>query len=427
MGKDRYYLGSEEIILDSDQSGKLVQRLREYLSLRNVALLIGNGASVPLKAPNIGNVRSIVNELEVEPYALKDSSDQTDALSMLDVLLPDGKLLGVEPFLGTLYQLRALIQTLPHNTLSVNDVKIEAKSIQALERLIKKWLFLRCEPVGVTDGQNDLTSHKELLRRFLLRPVSLPRLKVFTTNYDLAIERALDEIGVWYFDGFVGTVSRALRSESYHYDLYFPGETTEGKVSRVDRVVQLYKLHGSLNWRRRTDGNGIDIIMDNKRPENDNYGEVMIYPSPLKVAEMHGYPYSEMLRQFAFHIHQPQSVLFTVGYSFRDDHINRIIYQALSIPSFVLIIVLPEILVPADPTSPNPEHEVWRLINQVATKESKRILVITGGEFDKGKFVRGAGTLEDFAKKWMPDIKELDIQAKVNEEVNKALKFDKSN
>ena len=50
-------------------------------------------------------------------------------------------------------------------------------------------------------------------------------------------------------------------------------------------------------------------------------------------------PYSELFRHFAFCISQPQSVLFTVGYSFSDEHFNDIIYQALSNPSFTLIIV----------------------------------------------------------------------------------------
>ena len=50
-------------------------------------------------------------------------------------------------------------------------------------------------------------------------------------------------------------------------------------------------------------------------------------------------PYSELFRHFAYCTSQPQSVLFTVGYSFCDEHFNDIIYQALSNPSFTLIIV----------------------------------------------------------------------------------------
>ena len=46
-----------------------------------------------------------------------------------------------------------------------------------------------------------------------------------------------------------------------------------------------------------------------------------------------------MFRHFSYAISQPQSVLFTIGYSFCDEHFNDIIYQALTNPSFTLIIV----------------------------------------------------------------------------------------
>lgn len=68
--EDRYYLGSENFFLTADgESERLVQRLRQYLDLRNVSLLIGNGASIPLGAPTIGNTRALLGELRGD-YAL---------------------------------------------------------------------------------------------------------------------------------------------------------------------------------------------------------------------------------------------------------------------------------------------------------------------------------------------------------------------
>ena len=64
----------------------------------------------------------------------------------------------------------------------------------------------------------------------------------------------------------------------------------------------------------------------------------MIYPCVSKKSFALDLPYSELFRHFAQAITQPQSVLFCLGYSFYDEHINDIIYQALSIPSFTLII-----------------------------------------------------------------------------------------
>jgi hypothetical protein len=169
-------------------------------------------------------------------------------------------------------------------------------------------------------------------------------------------------------------------------------------------VLHLYKLHGSINWRRRSTA-ASDVIISQTDPTETEYGDVMIYPSPLKVTEMNGYPYSEMLRHFSSHIHQPQSVLITIGYSFQDSHINRLIYQALSVPSFVLIIVTPQV-----------SDEMLRL----KELNSKRIIIVTGSERDaSGNYVGGAGTMQDFSTIWLPDITELNVEASAREEVRK--------
>ena len=419
---DRYYLGKEETLLDNNEAKeKLVHRLRQYLDLRNVSLLIGNGASIRFGAPRIGDIAALKDEFQKAEFQLENKQSQKGAMAFLDVILKGTSgSVGIEPILGLLSHLQSDIEVLGNKTsLVINGASVSKEEVQSLERLLKKWLYLRCRDLSTKADDDSLKYHRELFRRFLLRSTSLPRLKTFTTNYDLLVEGALDSLGVAYFDGFLGTTRRSLRTESYHYDLYFPGETTEGRVSRVDRVLQMYKLHGSINWRRAKLKKHLDIIIEYQKPEDSEYGDVMVYPSPLKNTEMHGYPYSEMFRHFSTQIHQPQSVLFALGYAFNDEHINRIIYQALSIPSFELVIILPNVGKPKDGEAQDKGSEVWRLINDVA---SKRILIITGGEIVDGKgYAKGFGTLQGFSIDLMPDIKEMAIEEKVKEETEKAL------
>lgn len=417
MSKDEYYVADAPFALETDEEKtKLITRLRQYLELRNITILIGNGCSIPLGSPVIHDASKIKPELDQEPFRLSDDQAHAQARALLDCFVPAGKVLGVEPLLTLLSNIRATAE-ISGLQQTIGTTAIASEDAAALETLLKKWLYRRCKALNdVPDEQ--LRHHEELMRRILLRPTTLPRCKVFTTNYDLLLERALDNLGVLYFDGFLGTLDRTLRTESYHYDLYYPGETTEGRVSRVDRVLHLYKMHGSINWRRRSTAS-LDVSIRHTVPEDSEYGDVMIYPSPLKLAEMNGYPYSEMFRHFSSHINQPQSVLFSIGYSFQDAHINRLIYQALSIPSFVLIIVVPGISAPTDGENPSPAQEVWRLINTV---KSKRILVITGGQKDaSGQYVSGAGTLQDFSSLWMPDIRELTVEANARDEARSAL------
>jgi hypothetical protein len=412
--QDAYYLGGALTPLDTEENkAKFVQRLRQYLELRNLNILVGNGCSLPLGAPKIGNVATLLPELDASPYKLTDADCQELARELLNHLIPAKRAIGVEPLLTVLANVQANEQLLG-KTVMLGGVEVPVKNAQCLERLLKKWLFHKCRSLSCVSDL-DLRFHEEFLRRILLRSTTLPRAKVFTVNYDLLLERALDNLGVLYFDGFLGTINRTLRTESYHYDLYYPGETTEGRVSRVDRVLHLYKLHGSINWRRRSTAAN-DVIISASEPTETEYGDVMIYPSPLKVTEMNGYPYSEMFRHFSSHIHQPQSALLTIGYSFQDSHINRLIYQALSIPSFVLIIVTPNVIVPESGKSPDIQHEMWRL----KELNSKRILIVTGCEKDdSGQYIHGAGTMQDFSSLWLPDITELNVEASAREEVSK--------
>jgi hypothetical protein len=416
MSDNEYYLGSDRIRLEGpEEKARLIQRLRQYLELRNLTVLIGNGGSIPLGAPLIADTAGLLPELEAAPHRLTDDQRQARARALLQRLLPPDRPLGVEPLLTVLANVQANEEILGKPT-GFEGSAVMTADARLLEQLLKKWLFLKCKALSAV-ADSELRFHEELLRRILLRSTTLPRAKVFTTNYDLLVERALDNLGVLYFDGFLGTINRTLRTESYHYDLYYPGETTEGRVSRVDRVLHLYKLHGSINWRRRS-GATDDVIISHTTPEDHEYGDVMIYPSPLKATEMNGYPYAEMFRHFSAHIHQPQSVLLCIGYKFQDSHINRLIYQALSIPSFVLIIVTPQVAVPAEGTTAGPLHEIWRLTQM----NSKRILVVTGGEKDQnGLYVRGAGTLQDFSTVWLPDITELAVEANARQEARNAL------
>jgi hypothetical protein len=113
-----------------------------------------------------------------------------------------------------------------------------------------------------------------------------------------------------------------------------------------------------------------------------------------------------MFRHFSTHIHQPQSALFVVGYAFQDSHVNRLIYQALTIPSFVLIVVTPD--------ASNAE------IARLNDLKSKRVIILTGAEKDAtGAYVKGTGTMQDFSTIWLPDITELNVESSAREEVKK--------
>jgi len=66
---------------------------------------------------------------------------------------------------------------------------------------------------------------------------------------------------------------------------------------------------------------------------------LMIYPNAAKDRETAAYPYVELFRDFAAATCRPNHTLIAFGYSFGDDHINRVIEDMLTIPSTHLVVI----------------------------------------------------------------------------------------
>ena len=243
----------------------------------------------------------------------------------------------------------------------------------------------------VKGKEDSITDHRRLIKKVLTRPLNLRRANLFTLNYDTLIEKAADAEGAVLVDGFVGTLRRILRPESYDLDFYFPAQTTEGRVHRFDRALHLYKRHGSITWHRCAadweNPYGLYATFYNQEaPEDD----VQIYPSPLKYGQALGLPYSELFRRFGSAIVQPQSVLFVIGYGFGDEHVNAIIRQALAIPSFTLVVV--------DPAPGS------TFVTHLKELGDERVWLVGGWQL---------GTFEHFVGKLLPDLREEEITDKV--------------
>lgn len=149
--------------------------------------------------------------------------------------------------------------------------------------------------------------------------------EIFTSNYDLLIERALEQKQLPYFDGFVGTIDSFLIPECI--------EAENNKINEGLYVpyswTRLWKIHGSINWFLAADGDKKTRIIRSSNRGLMAGDELMIYPSKQKYDESRRLPFivfQDRLRKFL----SSGEVLFVVnGYSFSDDHINEIIFESL--------------------------------------------------------------------------------------------------
>lgn len=301
-------------------------------------------------------------------------------------------------------RVRKLINSLKSSLFKICDVHERTTSERDLKRIREK-------EFEEAFASNKYLFHEKFLKSLMQRPLNLQRANIFTSNYDLAFEYAFDNLGIKYIDGFSGFHHRYFKPETFNYDIFYPGSTTSGKVQRIEKVLRYFKLHGSISWisdGKRTPSNiygieemSIELI---KRKAEDGgefgYGNLMIYPTAVKKSYTLDLPYSELFRHFAYCTSQPQSVLFTIGYSFCDEHFNDIIYQALSSPSFTLIIV--------DFNGSEKSNEIKRLRDL----DDPRIIILEGDYF--GDFLTLADSL-------MPDFLDTSSSDKVAEALNQLL------
>lgn len=303
-------------------------------------------------------------------------------------------------------RVRKLIEALKGSLFLICDVHNRITSERDLKRIEEK-------KMSDAFAQNKYIFHEKFLKSLMQRPLNLQRANIFTSNYDLAFEYAFDNLGIKYIDGFSGFHHRYFKPETFNYDIFYPGSTTVGKVQRIEKVIRYFKLHGSISWvsdNKRTANNiygieemPIDLIKRKAADAEENdfgYGNLMIYPTAVKKSYTLDLPYSELFRHFAYCTSQPQSVLFTIGYSFCDEHFNDIIYQALSNPSFTLIII--------DFNGTKKSEEIKRLRDL----NDPRIIILEGDFL--GDFLTLADTL-------MPDFLDASSNDDVAETLNKLI------
>ena len=141
-------------------------------------------------------------------------------------------------------------------------------------------------------------------------------LEIFTVNYDLLLETALEQHGVPYFDGFVGNLQARFRADLVEAPLGDPG----GYVA--SRFVRLWKLHGSVNWVRSND----DRIVRMGQPATTL--PAAIYPSDTKYEESRRVPFLVLQDRLRRALHQPETIVLVSGFSFADDHLNEMLFDA---------------------------------------------------------------------------------------------------
>ena len=213
-------------------------------------------------------------------------------------------------------------------------------------------------------------------------------LEVFTVNYDLLVETAFESMRLPYFDGFVGNLQGR-----FHTDL------VEGTPEEPDRwllpsFVRLWKLHGSVNWAWDTAPEAEIVRLGS--PVSGT-SAAAIYPSDAKYDESRRMPFLVLQDRFRRALAQPETLTLVAGYSFSDQHLNEMLFDAVERRPRSEIIVfchsaIPQVVRERAQRTPNLQAVTTGkaiLGGRLATWESPTEDLVSSDFWNDGKFTLG--------------------------------------
>jgi len=272
------------------------------------------------------------------------------------------------PYLSTLWNLETLLTDLH------NDNTLEEDEKELIRVSIYKKFFDDVIEKNINIIQNEEKSQKvsESYQNFfsyinqliLHRKNSLlsKQVNIFTTNIDVYIEKALEEKGFEFNDGFSGRFGLKYDLSNFKKSVYQSSLHYENSFEIP--IFNVLKLHGSLNWKIENDEtkeiigdmslsqiskvqksntdfikvNNSDTLsnLKNKRTPTPNNQEVknfkkayeklvIINPTKEKFKDtLMNQTHYDLLRIYANELEKENTLLFVMGFSFADEHIREL-------------------------------------------------------------------------------------------------------
>lgn len=331
---------------------KLRSRIEPWLTslfqTDHLSLLVGSGLTNAVHKMATGNLPQGMGKVTFDQYDAEISESAKHAAKASGRL--DGNLEDQIRVANEL--LRGL------EILAVSDKAAEEKATALRDNL--KTIFKNFA-IAILKGEEEIlkasSANREaafnylvsFLMSFASRTGTRDRLQIFSTNYDRLLEAGADVAGLRLIDRFVGTLAPVFRSSRLDIDIHYNPPGIRGEPRYLEGVARFTKLHGSLDWVSNNNNiyragipfgaSEFDAFLKALGLEGADATKMMIYPNSSKDRETAGYPYVELFRDFAAAVARPNSALVTYGYSFGDEHINRVIEDMLTIPSAHLVVI----------------------------------------------------------------------------------------
>jgi hypothetical protein len=289
------------------------------------------------------------------------------------------------PYLKTLGNLESLLTDLETRVLDSDPrQKIIRVSLykRYFDEVIRKNLQILEPDVAAKPVLQQYTSFLNYMNSILLkRKVTLlsKEINLFTTNIDIFLDKALEDLSLEYNDGFNGRFKPTFSLSNFKTSR-FKKSLQYDKIAELP-VFNLLKLHGSLSWELRNGSVTFSIDLNHVKevgkrilsPDHvvtvaddstiatlltaaatkktdaatdaflEAYEQLLIVVNPTKEKFKHtlmNQTYYELLRLYNNELEKENTVLFVMGFSFADEHIREITLRAAnSNPTLMIYIV----------------------------------------------------------------------------------------
>lgn len=298
--------------------------LRELNEIRNqlsyskrIGFLFGAGTSKAMGIPDIGELTKRV-----------ESKVNGELKSKFDII-KNGLDKDVQHIEAILNQIR-LIRQITSDSIEKSFDNVSGDDSKELDKTICNEIY---SIISNEEAKADINVAKRFIGWLNWLSRDFPK-EIFTTNYDLILEKSAENLLIPFYDGFVGS-----------NEPFFVHESLDGK-SNYDRPpvswIRLWKLHGSLGWFWKTNDDGKShriIRLSSGAKEKYPEAELVIYPSKDKYESSRKQPfiaYFDRLKEFLV---EGEGIFIISGYSFSDEHVNEVIFNALNQNNRLHIIV----------------------------------------------------------------------------------------
>jgi hypothetical protein len=267
-------------------------------SKKKIGLLIGAGAPVSINTGGVGEEwKPLIPDIAGLTVIVKDNLNGKD-LTAFNAIAESLANNNIELVLSQIRSLAEVIGEAEVHGLNAEGYKTLSENIcKKIKEVVDK---------SLPEGENPY-SHLISWINGINRDYAV---EIFTTNYDLLLEEAMEQARTPYFDGFSGAKTAFFDPSSISSNDMPP------------RWIRLWKLHGSINWSRNNKG---EVVRSNDRDDG-----TMVYPSHIKYDQTQSAPFSSLFERLKNFLLEPDSLLLTTGFSFADAHITSKLDECLN-------------------------------------------------------------------------------------------------